>query len=205
MKLELPGQARLIALLLAAVVAGCGARDDTAQRFHATDITGVAWGSGFELTDHTGQRRSLADFRGKVVLLFFGFSHCPDHCPTALAEMAVMVKQLGSDSDRVQGIFVTIDPERDTAERLASYITAFNPSFIALRGSPEEIARAAAEFKVFYRAYDKEGARDGDYSIEHSDAMFAFDPRGKLRLYVGERDRTIENLLADVRLLLGGG
>ena len=195
----------LAIVMLAAALGACSAGDNADPHFHATDVTGVPWGRGFELTGHAGQRRSLADFRGKVVLLFFGFSHCPDHCPTALAEMALLVKRLGPDGERVQGIFVTVDPERDTAERLASYITAFNPSFIALRGSSEEIARAAEEFKVFYRAHDKEGARDGDYSIEHADAMFVFDPRGKLRLYVSERDRTIENLLEDVRLLLGSG
>ncbi|MGH8673940.1 MAG: SCO family protein [Burkholderiales bacterium] len=193
----------VVILTLAAALGACGAQDDAGRRFHATDITGVDWARGFELTDHAGTRRSLADFRGKVVLVFFGFTNCADNCPLALADMSVLVRRLGADGGRVQGIFITIDPERDTAERLAGYVTAFYPSFIGLRGSPEEIARTATEFKVFYRAYDKEGARDGDYRIEHTDSIFVFDPHGKVRLYVSARDRTIEKLVDDVRRLLG--
>ncbi len=188
---------------LAAALGARGAHEDAGRRFHATDITGVEWARGFELTDHAGKRRSLADFRGKVVLVFFGFTNCPDHCPTALAEMAVLVKRLGADGGRVQGIFVTLDPARDTAERLAGYVTAFHPSFIALRGSPEEIVATAAEFKVFRRSSDKEDAREDDFLLDHTDAMFVFDPRGKVRLYVSASDRTIEKLADDVRRLLG--
>jgi len=191
--------------MLAAGMLACSSQEQATHRFHALDISAVSWGSGFELTDHKGVHRSPADFRGKAVLLFFGFTECEDHCPTVLAEMAVLMKHLGADGARVQGIFVTLDPERDTPERLAAYLSAFHPSFIALRGTPEEIARAATEFKVFYRAVEKEGARDGDYTIEHSDAMFVLDPRGKLRLYVSPNERTIEKMAEDIRYLLAAG
>ncbi|MGH8696817.1 MAG: SCO family protein, partial [Burkholderiales bacterium] len=141
---------RIAILVLPAVLAACDASTPPASKFHATDITGVDWARGFELTDPTGQRRTLADFRGKVVLVFFGFTNCPDACPTAMAEMAQVVDRLGPDGARVQALFITVDPERDTADVLAKYVPAFHPSFIGLRGSPEDIARTAKEFKVYY-------------------------------------------------------
>ncbi|MGH8698737.1 MAG: SCO family protein, partial [Burkholderiales bacterium] len=155
----------------------------------------------FELTDPTGQRRTLADFRGKVVLVFFGFTNCPDACPTAMAEMAQVVDRLGPDGARVQVIFISVDPERDTAEVLAKYVPAFHPSFIGLRGSPEDIARTAKEFKVYYRANKESGADSKHYLVDHTAAIFVLGPHGKPRLYVSANGRTVERLVEDVKRL----
>src|SRR3972149_4931963 len=131
---------RIAILVLAAALAACHDSSESAKKFHATDISSVDWARGFELTDHTGRQRTLADFRGKVVLVFFGFTNCPDACPTAMAEMAQVVDRLGPDGARVQVIFITVDPERDTAEVLSKYVPAFHPSFISLRGTPGDTA-----------------------------------------------------------------
>ena len=188
-------------------LAGCDAPSDPARRFSATDISAVQWGRGFDLTDHTGRRRTLADFKGKVVLLFFGFTNCPDACPTALAEMALVVKQVGAD--RVQGLFVTVDPERDTPEKLAGYVSAFHPSFLGLRGSPEQTAQAAKEFKLYFQAQkaDKGSnsgheAEHGSYMVDHSTGIYAFDKDGRVRLYFSASRRTVGAMLHDVKLLL---
>jgi protein SCO1/2 len=193
-------------LVLAAALAACDASTESAKKFHATDIAGIDWARGFELTDHAGRGRTLADFRGKVVLVFFGFTNCPDACPTALAEMAQVVDRLGPDGARVQGIFITVDPERDTADVLSKYVPAFHPSFIGLRGSPEEIARTAKEFKVHYRANRSErGADAKHYLVDHTAAIFVLDPRGKPRLYVSANGRTVDGLAEDVKRLLESG
>jgi len=200
--------ANFVTLALAAALAACGGGEQQ-PRFNATDITGAGWGRGFELTDHTGRPRTLADFKGKVVLAFFGFTNCPDACPTALAEMAQVVKQLGPNGNRVQGLFVTVDPERDTPERLASYVPAFHPSFLGLRGSPEEIAGVAKEFKIYYRANragaepdSGHGAQHGSYMVDHSTGIFIFDTEGRVRLYVRANDRSVSAMVHDVKLLL---
>jgi len=194
---------RIAILVLAAALAACDGSTESAKKFHATDITAVDWARGFELTDHTGQRRTLADFRGKVVLVFFGFTNCPDACPTAMAEMAQVVDRLGPDGARVQVIFITVDPERDTAEVLAKYVPAFHPSFIGLRGTPEEIARTAKEFKVYYEANKPEqGADARHYLVDHTAGIFVLDPRGKPRLYVSANGRSVDRLVEDVRRLL---
>jgi len=188
-------------------LAGCDAPSDPARRFSATDISAVQWGRGFDLTDHTGRRRTLADFKGKVVLLFFGFTNCPDACPTALAEMAQVVKQVGAD--RLQGLFVTVDPERDTLEKLAGYVPAFHPSFLGLRGSPEQTAQAAKEFKLYFQAQkaDKGSnsgheAEHGSYTVDHSAGIYVFDKEGRVRLYVRASDRSVSAMVHDVKLLL---
>lgn len=185
----------LVALLL---LAACG---KPPEKFNATDVTGVDWGRGFELTDHTGKRRTLEDFRGKVVLLFFGFANCPDVCPTALAEMAQALERLGPDAARVQGLLVTVDPERDTQEVLAKYVPAFHPSFLGLRGTPEETAKTAKEFKAYYSANRKPGD-GGIYSVDHTSAIFMFDPEGRLRLFASANGRTAETMAEDIRKLL---
>lgn len=150
--------------------------------FRSTDITGAEFGRAFTLTDHTGKQRSLADFAGKVVVVFFGFTHCPDVCPTTLAELAAAVKQLGADGDRVQVLMVSVDPERDSAEVLSQYVTAFDQRFLGLRGSAEETARVAREFKVIFQRV--EGNRPENYTMDHSAGTFVFDTRGHIRLYV---------------------
>ena len=150
--------------------------------FRATDITGASFGQDFALTDHTGKPRALADFRGRVVVMFFGFTHCPDVCPATLAELAAAVKKLGTDGDKVQVLLVTVDPERDTPQVLSRYVSAFNPRFLALRGTAEETARVAKEFKIIYQKVA--GARPDSYTMDHSAGTYIFDTQGRLRLYV---------------------
>jgi len=167
------------ATLLAMVVAACG---PTAPKFLGSDVTGAGFGHDFRLTDHTGKPRTLADFRGKVVVIFFGYTQCPDACPTTLSELDAALQKLGADAARVQVLFVTVDPERDTADLLSQYVPAFNPSFLGLRGDAQATADAAKEFKVIYQK--QPGATPGSYSMDHSAGTFIFDPQGRLRVYV---------------------
>ena len=182
-----------IIIFCLALLAGC----DSRPKFKSTDISGVDYGKTLELTDHTGRARHLEDFRGKAVVLFFGFTHCPDVCPTTLADMAGLMKTLGKDAERVQVLFVTVDPERDTPELLAKYVTAFDPRFLGLYGDGDATRRAAKEFKIFF-----EKRKSGDsYSIDHSAQSYVIDPQGRLRLLV-RHDRIAEDLPADLRALL---
>jgi protein SCO1/2 len=167
----------LLVLLLA-----LGACQQGKPDFRATDITGAEFGQDFALADHTGKPRALADFRGRVVVMFFGFTHCPDVCPATLAELAAAVKKLGTDGDKVQVLLVTVDPERDTPQVLSQYVSAFNPRFLALRGTAEETARVAKEFKIIYQKVA--GARPDSYTMDHSAGTYIFDTQGRLRLYV---------------------
>jgi protein SCO1/2 len=190
------------ALALAAaalLLAACGG--EQTPQFRNTDITGADYGKGFELTDHTGRPRTLEDFRGKVVTIFFGFTQCPDVCPSSLATMAEVMRQLGPDADRVQVVFITIDPERDTQELLAHYMPNFHPSFLGLYGDAQQTAAVAREFKVFYQ---KSGDTSGmNYTMDHSAGTYVFDPEGRLRLYVRHAE-SAENIAADLKLLLDG-
>ncbi len=172
-------RATLAALLSVLLVAACG---PSAPQFQASDITGTTYGRDFALTDHTGKPRTLADFRGKAVVLFFGYTQCPDFCPTTLAELAAVRKELGSDASKVQVLFVTVDPERDTAALLSAYVPAFDPSFVGLYGDAEATARTAKEFKVVYQK--QPGSTPGAYTMDHSAGTYVFDPQGRLRLYV---------------------
>ena len=152
-------------------------------QFRASDVTGTAFGRDLALTDHAGKARTLADFRGKVVVLFFGYTNCPDVCPTTLATLVETLRQLGPDAAKVQVLFVTVDPERDTQELLSTYVTAFDRSFLGLSGDAEATARTAKEFKILYQ---KQPGRPPDsYTVDHSAGTFIFDPQGRLRLYVG--------------------
>jgi protein SCO1/2 len=169
--------------------------------FKATDVTGADYGKTLALTDHTGRARTLADFSGKVVVLFFGFTQCPDVCPTTLSTMSDVMKRLGPDSDRVQVIFVTVDPERDTPTVLGPYVTAFDPRFLALYGDKDAINKATREFKVFFQKVP--GKTEGTYSIDHTAASYVLDPKGRLRLYV-RHQQTGEEIAADLKLLLSG-
>ena len=167
------------AALLALVVTACGPES---PRFQASDVTGVAFGRDFKLTDHNGKPRTLADFRGKAVVMFFGYTQCPDVCPTTLSDLAAALQKLGTDANRVQVLFVTIDPERDTPELLSQYVPAFNPTFLGLYGDAAATAATAREFKVLYQK--QPGSTPGSYSMDHSAGTFIFDPQGRLRLYV---------------------
>lgn len=170
--------------------------------FQAVDITGAEYARDFALTDANGQRRTLADFRGKVVVLFFGFAQCPDVCPTTMVEMAQVKQQLGKDGERLQVLFVTVDPARDTPEVMRAYMQAFDPGpgFAALIPTPDELAAMARDFKVFYRKVD--GPTPTSYTMEHSAASFVYDPQGRLRLYV-RYGIGVPAMVSDVRALLG--
>ncbi|MCX8146459.1 MAG: SCO family protein [Azovibrio sp.] len=188
------------ALLLAAgLLAGCQ-QQAQAPRFHATVLDNPGFAEDFRLQDPDGKERSLADWRGKVVLLFFGYTQCPDVCPTALSRAARVMELLGADADRVQVLFVTVDPARDTAELLKEYPTAFHPSFLGLRTSVEKTAEVAKQFRVFYRI--NPGSTPSTYTIDHSVTTYAYDPQGKLRLAIGH-DATAEAVAEDIRTLLG--
>ena len=153
---------------------------------------------GFKLTDHNGRARTLEDFRGKVVTVFFGFTHCPDVCPATLAEMAQVMRELGPDAERVQVLFVTVDPERDTAQVLKQYVPSFHPSFLGLYGDADAIARTAKEFKIFYQ---KQPLPGGGYSVDHSAGTYIYDPAGRVRLFASH-GRGAGLLLHDIRILL---
>jgi protein SCO1/2 len=190
---------RLLAAIAAMVlVAGCG---PSGPAFQNTDITGADWAREFSLTDHTGKPRTLNDFRGKVVVVFFGYVHCPDVCPTTLTELKSVVEQLGDEGKRVQVLFITVDPERDTRELLAQYVPVFHPGFLGLYGDQEQTARTAKEFKVFYQKVP--GSRPDNYSIDHTAGSYVFDPSGRVRLYVSHGQA--DTLAADIRTLLKGG
>ncbi len=184
----------LFAASLASVLAACSPE---APKFRSTDISGADFGKALALTGHDGKPRTLADFRGKVVVLFFGFTHCPDVCPTTLADAAGVMKRLGKDAERVQVLMVTVDPERDTPEVLAKYVPAFDPRFLGLYGDAAATQRAAKEFKIFY---EKRNA-GASYSIDHSGQSYVIDPQGRLRLFV-RHDRIAQDLAEDLRALL---
>ncbi len=186
-----------IVLCLALLLGGCS----EPPAFHATNLSGADWGKDFSLTDPSGQTRRLADFRGKVIVLFFGYTQCPDVCPTTLASMRDAIKLLGDDAARVQVLFVTLDPARDTPELLAAYVPLFDPGFIGLRGDDATIAALAKEFKVFYTK--QPGPTPDTYSIDHSTGSYAFDPQGRLRLLL-RHGETPANVAADLKLLLAG-
>ena len=131
--------------------------------------------------DHNGKPRTLADFRGKVVVVFFGYTQCPDVCPTTLSDLAAALQKLGADANRVQVLFVTVDPERDTPELLSHYVPAFNPTFLGLSGDAAATAATAREFKILYQK--QPGSTPGSYAMEHSAGTFIFDPQGRLRLF----------------------
>jgi protein SCO1/2 len=152
------------------------------ESFQNTDVTGLDYAKGFTLTDHTGKPRTLADFKGKAVVVFFGYTQCPDVCPTTMAEMAAVMQKLGPLADQVQVLFVTLDPERDTQELLANYVPAFDKRFLGLRGTPEQTAKTAKEFKVFYSKVP--GTDPGSYTIDHTAGSYVFDRDGRLRLFI---------------------
>jgi protein SCO1/2 len=187
-------------VLLAAALAAC----DRAPTFHATDITGASFGKLAVLdglTDHAGRRLATADFAGKAVVVFFGYTQCPDICPTALATMQETMRMLGAEADRVQVLFVTVDPERDTQAVLQSYVPWFDARFLGLRGDAAATLAAAQEFRVFYARVKGSGALD--YSIDHSATSYAFDPQGRIRLLVKHGEMP-PNVAADLRQLLAG-
>jgi protein SCO1/2 len=186
----------LAAALVVCALAAC--TPDTPQ-FTGSDITGAGFGKDFALTDATGKPRTLADFRGKAVIVFFGYTHCPDVCPTTLAELAEMMKRLGPDADRVQVLFVTVDPERDTPQLLAQYVPAFDKRFLGLYGDADQLAATAKEFKVVYQK--QPGPTPGTYTMDHSAGTYLYDPEGRLRVYMSY-GQGVDAFTHDVEALL---
>lgn len=184
-----------------ALLAACGKPADapSAVSFNGVDITGAEYARKLDLTDHNGQPRQLADFKGKVTVVFFGYTQCPDVCPATMAELAAVKRSLGADGERVQGVFVTVDPARDTQEVLKSYMSSFDPSFVALRGTPEETRATAKEFKVFFA--QNPGKTEGSYTVDHTAGSYVFDPAGRVRLFVRYGGGS-QALAADIRKLL---
>lgn len=198
-------QRRVCVLGAAALLAGCDKLTDMTAKsagFKAVDITGAEYGRSLSLPDQSGKVRTLADFKGKVTVLFFGYTQCPDVCPTTMAELAQVKKALGPDGERVQGVFITVDPERDTPELLKAYMGSFDPSFIALRGTPEQTAATAKDFKVFYAKVP--GKSEGSYTMDHTAGSYIFDASGKLRLFT-RYGTGAEALTADLKALLAAG
>ena len=169
--------------------------------FANTDITGLDYAKGFALTDHNGQPRTLADFKGKVVVVFFGYTHCPDVCPTTLSELASIKKALGSEAERLQVIFITLDPQRDTPELMAGFVPAFDSSFLGLWGEQAVIDKVAKDFKIFAK---KVPSKDGkSYTIDHTAGSYVFDDQGHIRLFV-RHGQGGDGLQKDLQRLLAG-
>lgn len=189
------------ALVIAGLFALAGCSDKPAA-FHSIDITGADYADGFSLTDHNGQPRTLPDFKGKAVVVFFGFTQCPDVCPTSMSELAQARQLLGADGERLQGLFVSVDPERDTPEVMKAYMAAFDPTFLALYAKPDELPELAKRFKIYYKKVP--GSTPGSYTMDHSAGSYIFDPQGKVRLYF-RYGSGAQAMADDVKLLLKGG
>lgn len=182
--------------LLGLSLVGCSESKPT---FNAVDLTGAEYARDFKLTDMNGQVRTLGDFKGKVVVVFFGYAQCPDVCPTTMTEMAQVKQKLGKDGDKLQVVFITVDPERDTREIMKAYMGAFDPAFVALIPTPEQLAAVAKDFKVYYKKVD--GKTPTSYSMDHSAAQYIYDPQGRLRLYA-RYGAGVDPMVADIQALL---
>jgi protein SCO1/2 len=184
-------------LLMVGLLTACNFNKE--PELYGTDITGASFANTLSLTDHTGKPRTLEDFKGEVVVLFFGYTQCPDVCPTTMSDLAQAMKLLGPQSDQVQVLFVTVDPERDTQEVLAEYVPSFNPTFIGLYGTPEQLAATASNFKIFYTKQESEGK--SGYTIDHSAGVYVFDKQGNVRVYVKYGQKPAE-IAHDLKTLL---
>ena len=189
---------KLLAAGSTLALAGCM---KATQSFNAVDITGADYAKDFSLKDASGATRTLADFKGKVVVLFFGYAQCPDVCPTTMTEMAQVKQQLGADADKLQVVFITVDPERDTPDVMKAYMGAFDPAFVALIPTTEQLTAVAKDFKVYYKKV--EGKTPTSYSMDHSAASYVYDPQGRLRLY-SRYGTGVAPMVADVKTLLQG-
>jgi protein SCO1/2 len=193
-------RAFLASLPAIALAAGCDRLLPSAKPvFNGVDVTGAELGPDFRLTDHDGKARTLADFRGKVVALFFGYTHCPDVCPTTLADLAGALRLLGADAARVQVLFVTVDPKRDTPELLRNYVPAFNPTFLGLYGDAAATAKVTKDFRIY--AAERPGSTPETYTVDHSAQTLVFDPQGRVRL-VFSYGMAADKMAADLKVLL---
>lgn len=185
--------------MLLCVVGLMSACNDAKPPFVGIDVTGADYAKDFALTDHNGQPRQLKDFAGKVVVVFFGYTQCPDVCPTSMAELAQVKQQLGADGSRLQGVFVTLDPARDTPQVLKAYMENFDPTFLALSTTPDALPALAKDFKIYYKQVS--GKTPTSYTLDHSAGSYIYDPKGHLRLYTRYGSGT-EGLVSDIRRLL---
>lgn len=209
MKRVTPVVSLLAGLLMALSLAACGDKSAGGSQemtlspaktaFNNTDVTGLGYARDFALTDHTGKPRTLADYKGKVVVVFFGYTQCPDVCPTTMVEMANVLKEMGPQASKVQVLFVTVDPERDTQELLSKYVPAFDPSFVGLYGDAAATEKVAKEFRVFYQKVP--GKTPGSYSMDHTAGSYVFDPDGHIRLFI-RHGQGPEPIAHDLKLLL---
>lgn len=190
-------------LAMCAMLAGgsalLGACSESKPGFAAIDLTGADYARDFSLTDHNGQPRSLKDFAGKVVVLFFGYTQCPDVCPTTMSELVEVRKLLGKDGERVQALFVSVDPARDTPAVLKAYMANFDPSFLALFTTPENLEATAKDYKIYFKKVD--GKTATSYTVDHTAGSYVYDTQGKLRLYT-RYGTGAAPLAADIKLLL---
>lgn len=194
----------VLAMAAAVTLGGCDRQGEAAQApakaaFKNTDVTGLDYAKDFALPDYNGKMRTLADFKGKAVVVFFGYTQCPDVCPTTMAEMANVMQQLGPLADRVQVLFITLDPERDTPAILSKYVPAFDSRFLGLVGDQAATDKVAKEFKVFYQKVP--GKQPGSYTLDHTAGSYVFDPQGRIRLFV-RHDQGPEPIVHDLKLLL---
>jgi protein SCO1/2 len=198
--LSVPRRATLRAIAAAPVAALLAACGESSPTFKGSDISGTHLGKDLSMVDQDGRPRVLKDYAGKVLVVFFGYTQCPDVCPTSLAELAQVMQTLGSDASRVQVIMITVDPERDTPEVLKQYVQTFNPAFVGLTGTPEQVKQAASSFKVYYA---KVPAKDGTgYSMDHSAAFYLLDGKGEARVLAGNGS-DVDTLTHDIKALLG--
>ncbi|MGG4605695.1 SCO family protein [Paenalcaligenes sp. Me131] len=188
-------------LLLCLPLLWLSACSDDKPTFHAMDFSQVEYAQDWNMPDENGDYKSVADYAGKVVYVFFGFAHCPDVCPTTMVEMAEVKEKLGEDFDKLQILFVTVDPERDTPEVMRAYLDSFDPSAQALIGSPDEVENMAKDFKVFYQRVP--GPTPDSYTMDHSAGAYVYDPKGKLRLYINY-GTPVDNIVDDIQLLIDG-
>ncbi len=182
-----------------ALVISLGACNEQKMSFHGVDITGADYAKELNLTDQNGQARTLKDFAGKVVVVFFGYTQCPDVCPTTMQELSDVKRLLGADGDKLQAVFVTVDPARDTAELLKAYMANFDPSFVAFVPSDEELAKVGKDFKIYYKK--AEGKTPTSYTMDHSAFSYVYDTQGRLRLY-SRYGSGAQVLAQDIKLLL---
>lgn len=190
-----------LGLLATVVLSGLLACSPDKAAFKGVDITGADYAKNFSLSDQNGQIRTLEDFAGKAVIVFFGYTQCPDVCPTTMQELVEVKRMLGPDGGQLQGVFITVDPERDTRELLLAYMANFDPAFVALRPTPEQLPSLLKDFKIY--AKKVEGKTPSSYTMDHSAQSYVYDPQGRLRLY-NRYGSTAQALADDVKLLLKG-
>ncbi len=184
------------------VFLGISACSESKPQFKSIDVTGAEFAKDFSLTDHNGKIRTMADFKGKIVVIFFGYTQCPDVCPTSMAELAEVKKLLGADGDKLQGLFVTVDPERDKPEMLKAYMGNFDPSFLALRAEAAALEPIAKHFKIYYKKV--EGKTPTSYTMDHSAGSYVYDTQGRVRLFT-RYGSGAPALASDIKLLLSSG